>query len=477
MKHIHRLSYPPGWSIAIKVSAALLAAALIPMSFNAYYNLQRDLKRTEEGEYRQLELLATSAASRLDQLIIDVQHIVVQISTDKNAIAFLNADTSSEKKAVKSDLQDALENVFRSNSIYDAVYLIDANGNCVASTDSAFISKNYSFREYFRHAKQGKAYISSILMGKTTGRPGLYLSHPVRAANGRVIGVAVIKIKEEDIAKIVNGLDLDPKSYAFLIDQIGVIISHPDKSLLYHSLATLSWKNQQQIKIDQRYHLKQIASLNLNKLANEIVGATKPGHISYESPLKEQRQRVGFAPLQVEPWVLGVNRPEKVFAAPLRHLIWQNSISLLIVGAIASLLAIILARSIAKPIRELTITAKAIESDRFEYEGLLQFADNRDDIGQLVRVFIHMAEQVKAREQKLKQQVVELNFEIDEAKRERQVAAVTGTQYFQQLQQKAHRLKQRSPKNNETEYFQQLQQKAQDIKSQKSKVKSQESGV
>jgi hypothetical protein len=76
-----------------------------------------------------------------------------------------------------------------------------------------------------------------------------------------------------------------------------------------------------------------------------------------------------------------------------------------------------------------------------------------------------MAEQVKAREQKLKQQVVELNFEIDEAKRERQVAAVTGTQYFQQLQQKAHRLKQRSPKNNEAEYFQQLQQKAQKIKS------------
>ncbi|MGL6338773.1 MAG: cache domain-containing protein [Waterburya sp.] len=470
MKHIRWLSYPPGWSIAIKVSAALLAAALIPMSFNAYTNLQRDLKRTEEGEYRQLELLATSAASRLDQLIIDVQHTVVQVSRESSAIAFLSANTAQEQQAIQADLQSTLNNVFRSNPIYDAVYLIDAKGNCIASTDSAFVGKNYGFREYFRQASQGKTYISSILTGKTTGRPGLYLSNPVRAANGKVIGVAVIKIKESDIAKIVNGLDLDPKSYAFLIDQIGVIISHPDKSLLYHSLANLSWKTQQEIKIDQRYHLRKIDSLNLNKLAKEIVGANEPGHISYKSPLETQRQRVGFAPLQVEPWVLGVNRPERVFAAPLRHLIWQNSINLFIVGAIASFLAIILARSIAKPIRELTVTAKAIESDSFEYESLLQFADNRDDIGQLVRVFIHMAEQVKAREQKLKQQVVELNFEIDEAKRERQVAAVTGTQYFQQLQQKAHRLKQRSPKNNEAEYFQQLHQKAQDIKNQKSNI-------
>ena len=465
MKRIHRLFYPPAWSIAVKVSAALLAAALVPMSFNAVYNLERDLKRAEESEYRQLELLATSAASRLDQLIVDVRHIVVQVSNDSSAIAFLTATTVQSKATIKPDLQDSLNNVFRSNSIYDAVYLMDAKGNCVASTDSAFIGKNYSFREYFRQAMQGESYISSILMGKTTKRPGLYLSNPVRTAEGKIIGVAVIKIKEEDIAEIVNGLDLDPESYAFLIDQIGVIISHPNKSLLYNSLAALSWKTQQSIKIDQRYHLEQIESLDLNKLAEEIVGATKPGHVSYESP-EEQRQRVGFAPLEVEPWVLGVNRPETVFAAPLRYLIWQNGISLLIVGAIASILAIILARSIAKPIKELTVVAEAIEQGRFEHYRLANFADSQDDIGQLVRVFIHMAHHVKIREQKLKQQVVQLNFEIDEVKKERQVAAVTGTEYFQQLQQKAQRLRKRSPvtRNNEAEYYQQLQRKARQIK-------------
>ena len=465
MRRIHRLFYPPAWSIAAKVSAALLAAALVPMSFNAVYNLERDLKRAEEKEYRELELLATSAASRLDQLIIDVRHLVVQVSNSSSAIAFLSATTDKAKSAAQTDLQNSLDNVFQSNSIYDAVYLMDAAGNCVAATDPSFVGKNYGFREYFRQAMQGKSYISSILMGKTTKRPGLYLSNPVRTAEGKIIGVAVIKIKEEDIAKIVNGLDLNQESYAFLIDRLGVIISHPNKSLLYHSLAALSWKTQQEIKIDQRYHLEQIDSLDLNELAEEIIGATEPGHASYKTSSEEERQRVGFAPLEVEPWVLGINRSETVFTAPLRFLIWQNGISLIIVGAIASVLAIILARSIAKPIGELTITAEAIEQGSFDYDRLIQFADCRDDIGQLVRVFIHMAHQVKMREQKLKQQVVQLNFEIDEAKKERQVAAVTGTEYFQQLQQKAQRLRKRSPRNSEAEYFQQLQQKAQKIKS------------
>ena len=77
-----------------------------------------------------------------------------------------------------------------------------------------------------------------------------------------------------------------------------------------------------------------------------------------------------------------------------------------------------------------------------------------------------MAHRVKVKEQRLKQRVVKLNFEIDEVKRERQVAAVTGTEYFHQLQQKAQRLRNRSPagRNIEAEYYQQIKQKAQRMK-------------
>ena len=103
MKRIRRLFYPPAWSIAAKVSAALLAAALIPMSFNAVYNLQRGLKSAEESEYRRLELLATSAASRLDQLIVDVRQTVVQVASDSSAIAFLSAQTIRAETALRQD--------------------------------------------------------------------------------------------------------------------------------------------------------------------------------------------------------------------------------------------------------------------------------------------------------------------------------------------------------------------------------------
>lgn len=49
----------------------------------------------------------------------------------------------------------------------------------------------------------------------------------------------------------------------------------------------------------------------------------------------------------------------------------------------------------------------------------------------------------KAREAKLKQQLQELRVEVDEAKRSRQVAEITETEYFQQLQQRVGQLRRR----------------------------------
>jgi nitrate/nitrite-specific signal transduction histidine kinase len=60
-----------------------------------------------------------------------------------------------------------------------------------------------------------------------------------------------------------------------------------------------------------------------------------------------------------------------------------------------------------------------------------------DELGQLARVFQRMAQEIAAREEQLKQQIQVLRIEIDEVKKSRQVAEITETDYFQDLQEKA----------------------------------------
>jgi CheY-like chemotaxis protein len=77
--------------------------------------------------------------------------------------------------------------------------------------------------------------------------------------------------------------------------------------------------------------------------------------------------------------------------------------------------------------------AAAVEAGTFESSSLDSVASRQDALGKLARVFKRMAQEVYAREQSLKQQVQDLRIQIDEAKRAREVAEITETEYFQQL--------------------------------------------
>jgi len=88
------------------------------------------------------------------------------------------------------------------------------------------------------------------------------------------------------------------------------------------------------------------------------------------------------------------------------------------------------------------VTAAAAESKRPVHARQLdEVAARPDALGQLGRVFQRMAREVYAREQSLKQQVQELRIQIDEAKKAREVAEITESDYFRQLKERARRLR------------------------------------
>ena len=101
---------------------------------------------------------------------------------------------------------------------------------------------------------------------------------------------------------------------------------------------------------------------------------------------------------------------------------------------------------IARPVLGIANTAADIEAEKFDLERLGQIALRSDEIGQLARVFKHMAHEVYVREKRLKQQVRELRIEIDEAKRSKQVKEIVETDFFQDLTQKAQALRKRNGK-------------------------------
>jgi two-component system cell cycle response regulator len=85
--------------------------------------------------------------------------------------------------------------------------------------------------------------------------------------------------------------------------------------------------------------------------------------------------------------------------------------------------------------------AADVEAGTFDSGQLDSVAGRADALGQLARVFQRMAAEVRSREQRLRQQVRQLRIEIDDARAARQVAEITQTQYFQELQARASELR------------------------------------
>jgi GAF domain-containing protein len=94
-----------------------------------------------------------------------------------------------------------------------------------------------------------------------------------------------------------------------------------------------------------------------------------------------------------------------------------------------------------REVMKVTDAAASVEAGTFVPESLEEVAHRQDALGQLARVFQRMAREVKSREARLRQEVEQLRIEIDHAKKASEVAAITQTDYFQELRRSARDLR------------------------------------
>jgi HAMP domain-containing protein len=116
------------------------------------------------------------------------------------------------------------------------------------------------------------------------------------------------------------------------------------------------------------------------------------------------------------------------------------AVTVLALGLIAALIG---ARRVAGPVGELTAAAIAVEDASYAPGSLDPVAARRDELGRLAQVFDQMARQVRAREERMQLEIKELSVQIDQTKRRKQVAEITETDYFRDLQRRAKELRAR----------------------------------
>ena len=92
-------------------------------------------------------------------------------------------------------------------------------------------------------------------------------------------------------------------------------------------------------------------------------------------------------------------------------------------------------------VSRVTSAAAALEAGTFDAALLTEVAARTDALGVLARRFATMAEEVRAREERLRREVHELRIEIDHARQAQRVAEITDTDFFRDLRSRATELR------------------------------------
>jgi PAS domain S-box-containing protein len=119
----------------------------------------------------------------------------------------------------------------------DALYVMDRNGRALAAsnwnTPQSFVQQDYANRPYVIDALAGKnGFFYGV--GKTTGKPGLFMSAPLWR-DGKVLGLVAVKV---DLGRIQEtwAQASDP---VMLSDRYGIFFLGSVGSWLYHATQTL----------------------------------------------------------------------------------------------------------------------------------------------------------------------------------------------------------------------------------------------
>ena len=200
-----------------KIITVMLIVSLLP--FAIFWGIT--LKETNERIRADTEALMAQTAQGLGKQIdgwIDNNISILRTAANLPEIISM---TEQQQKPILETIQKQYD-----EWMY-LVFTVGVDGMNVARSDDVPL-KDYSDREYYKNIMTGKNHSWQTLNGKTSQKPSLVLAVPIKSGE-QTVGVMAAEMTVDDISKNIGVWKKGETGYAFLVDEKGYVVSHPDK--------------------------------------------------------------------------------------------------------------------------------------------------------------------------------------------------------------------------------------------------------
>ncbi len=357
-----------GKSIQVKVTAVLVVGLLITLSILGicnFYNAKGILVSDAEEDI----------THRADGY---AREVGMWIATREAEVSILATNQSVVSGNTEATLAYLKEEVKR-NPIYSRFWIVDAKGQAIHTTGDR---TNIADRDYFKQVMStGKVTTTDPVISKVDGNMVVSVVAPIRK-NNQIVGVLGGTVTVDTLTKRINEIKVAQSGYAYVIQEKGLTIIHPDKEQVM----------QTNVLTDPN------ANNELKNITNKMVNAENGISNYEESGIKRY---VAYAPIPGTHWSLGINVPEDEILVKLTPFTRSSLITIGLILIATCGFGILVSKRLTKPIIRLNeaikkiaegdLTSKVVTAGTVKTRG----SEDKDELETMALHFDIMAEKLR----------------------------------------------------------------------------------
>ncbi len=248
--------------------------------------------------------------------------------------------------------------------IYDWNYLaftVATDGQNIGRSDGKEL-RFYGDRVYVKQVLDGAELGRQVLIGKTSGKPALVLSVPIRNNTEELAGVLAIAMGITEVSERITSTRIGDTGFAFLVDEYGKIIAHPSEELT---------SSRQDMSGDPA------VAAAFGKDRKSLVYTDARG-----------RRVIAYMNRTADGWLMVMQQDYEEAYESLRETNLYALILLAVTVVLVIIVAFIFSRRLSQPILRLTQAADAISRGRMDAE--IEGTDRADEIGLLAAAIVRL---------------------------------------------------------------------------------------
>ncbi|QGU00070.1 Methyl-accepting chemotaxis protein [Candidatus Syntrophocurvum alkaliphilum] len=235
-------------------------------------------------------------------------------------------------------------------------------------------------RDYFQEAMQGNSVMEPVV-SRVDNTIVLVTAAPIYDENENIAGVLMATMDGMALSAITNEVDFGDGGYAYLLDENGTIIAHPDEDFIF----------------DQRNFIAEAREDETLAPLAEVHNRMIQGERDFGSYVNLEGIEVymGFSPVEGTDWSVGVAALRSDVMSGLANLQTIIGLVTLVFIALGLAVAYFIGRQITVPITGAVNQAKEMANLDISKDVPEQDLNRKDEIGQLAQAFQTLIEALR----------------------------------------------------------------------------------